>query len=498
MDLIKDITRLAAAAVLTAVTLTASADDTYDNLPFSMPQVATPSIPNYTVSLTDFGGKGDGKTLNTEAFAKAIDHLSKHGGGRLTVPTGLWYTGPILLKSHIELHLENGALVLFSSQRSDYPLVDSYYEGVKSQRCMSPLSAFDAEDVAITGHGIFNGNGQHWRPVKKGKMTEGQWKELCKTGALNEKETVWYPNEIIRDVNEHSSERLAQAIKENTNEAWNAIHDYLRPTLLSFIKCKRVLLENATFENSPSWNIHPLMCSDVTIKNITIRNPWYAQNGDGLDIESCKGVVVKGCSLDVGDDAICIKSGRDKEGRDRGMPTENVIISDCHVYHGHGGFVIGSEMSGGARNIMVRRCQFIGTDTGLRFKSARGRGGVVEKIYIDNVTMASIAKEAITLDLYYSINANGKAIDKADETTPIFRDININNVACRGADRAMVFNGLPEMPVKDISISNSTFTTTQGATIDHIDGLTLNRVVFEQAQGEAITKGGNVGKLTIK
>lgn len=498
MHFLKKIALMAAAAMTTTAAGAANVDDTYDNLPFTMTQVATPSIPDYTVSLSDFGGKGDGKTLNTEAFAKAIDHLSEHGGGRLTVPTGLWYTGPILLKSHIELHLEDGATVLFSSQRSDYPLVDSYFEGVSSRRCMSPLSAFNAEDVAITGRGIFNGNGQHWRPVKKAKLTEGQWKELCKTGALNENKTVWYPTETIRDIDKHSSERLEQARKENTDEAWQAIHDYLRPALLSFIGCKRILLENATFENSPGWNLHPLMCSDLTIRNVTIRNPWYAQNGDGLDLESCNRVIVQGCSLDVGDDAICIKSGRDKEGRDRGMPTENVIISDCHVYHGHGGFVIGSEMSGGARNIMVRRCQFVGTDTGLRFKSARGRGGVVEKIYIDHVTMASIAKEAITLDLYYSINANGKAVGKADETTPVFRDININNVACRGAAKAMVFNGLPEMPVKDISINNSTFTTTQGATIDHIDGLTLNSVVIDQAQGEAITKGDNVGKLTIK
>lgn len=361
---------------------------------------------------------------------------------------------------------------------------------------MSPLTAVNAEDIAITGDGVFNGNGQQWRPVKKGKLTAGQWKKLCKTGALNEKKDIWYPTAKIRDIS-NDSQYMERAFKENTDAAWNEVHDFLRPALLSFINCKRVLLQDATFENSPGWNVHPLMCQDVTVRNVTIRNPWFSQNGDGLDLESCKNVVVTGSSLDVGDDAICIKSGRDKEGRDRGIPTENVIISDCRVYHGHGGFVVGSEMSGGVRNIMVRRCQFIGTDTGLRFKSARGRGGVVEKIYIDNIGMADIAGEALTIDLYYSINASGKAVPVADETTPSFRDIQISNVVCKGAQKAIVLNGLPEMSIKDININHSYFESEQGATMDHIDGVTLNDVSINCKNGERLTKGENAKNLKI-
>ena len=390
------------ASLLTATAQKADGAATaYNDLPFEMRAVAEPKIPDYEVRLTDFGGVADGTTMNTEAFRKAIAALAQRGGGRLTVARGVWLTGPIELKSNTELHLEEGALVLFSPNRADYPLVDSYFEGVRMRRCMSPLTAVNAENIAITGTGVFNGNGQSWRPVKRGKMTDGQWKALCKGGALNKKGDVWYPTEQIRDIDADRDKYYQRAYSENTDEAWQELHDYLRPALLSFIGCKRVLLEDATFENSPAWNVHPLMCEDLTVRNVTIRNPWYSQNGDGLDIESCSNVVVTGCSFDVGDDAMCIKSGRDEEGRKRAMPTQNVVIRDCRVYHGHGGFVIGSEMSGGARNIMVDNCLFIGTDTGLRFKSTRGRGGTVEDIFIRNIGMADIPGDAITFDLYY-------------------------------------------------------------------------------------------------
>lgn len=490
---------LAAALPLSAGTACAQvANGIYDNLPFKMERVVRPSIPSYAVNIGDFGGKPDGKTLNTEAFRKAIAHLASRGGGRLNVPFGVWYTGPIELKSGVELHLEDGALLLFSSDRADYPLMDSYYEGVRSRRCMSPITAANAHDIAITGRGVLNGNGQCWRPVKRSKLTESQWKALFQTGAVNEKGNVWYPTDKVREITENRAAWMECAQGGGGDSVWNEMHDFLRPTLVSFTNCKNVLLQDATFENSPAWNVHPLMCENLTVKDVTIRNPWYSQNGDGLDIESCKNVVVTGTTLDVGDDAMCIKSGRDKEGRDRGMPTENVIISDCRVYHGHGGFVVGSEMSGGARNIMVRRCQFIGTDTGLRFKSARGRGGVVEKIYIDRVGMAGIAGDAITIDLYYSINANGEAVPVADETTPSFRDISISNVVCKGAARPLVLNGLPEMPVKGVSIANSTFETRSGATLNCLDGLTMENVAIDCASGDTIVRGEKVANVVIR
>lgn len=475
--------------------------DPYEGAPFAMERIAEPRIPAYTVSLADFGGQGDGHTMNTEAFRSAMAHLAARGGGRLTVPFGVWLTGPIELKSHVELHLDDGALVLFSDRREDYPLVDSYYEGVRSRRCMSPLTAMDAEHIAITGRGVFNGNGQAWRPVKKGKLTAGQWDALVKGGgALNEKKNTWYPSAAIRDISNDGS-YMAAAYANGDDASWQKVHDYLRPTLVSLIRCKHILLEGVTFENSPSWNVHPLMCQDIIIRDVDIRNPWYAQNGDGLDLESCRNVLLTGTSLDVGDDAICIKSGRDKEGRDRGMPTENVIVRDCRVYHGHGGFVVGSEMSGGARNIWVSHCQFIGTDCGLRFKSTRGRGGVVERIYIDHVGMANMPGEAMTFDLYYA-GANG-GNNKAeafpvDETTPCFRDIHISHVSVRGASKAAYVNGLPEMPVRNLTVTDSHFATTEGFILNHADGITLSSVGIHPAKGEQIVERDGVKNLTVK
>lgn len=467
----------------------------YKDLPFEMPTVSKPVIPNYTINITDFGGVPDGRTKNTQAFAQAMRHLAEKGGGRIVVPAGIWYTGPIAFENNIELHLENGALVLFSNDLADYPIVKTSFEGLNTRRCMSPLSATGKENIAITGQGTFNGNGQHWRPVKKGKMTEGQWKNLCKKGAVGQKGNIWYPNERIREVSENGT-FLAEAFGQDSDSAWLYVHDYLRPVLLSFIGCKNVLLEDATFENSPSWNLHPLMCENVILNRVNVRNPWYAQNGDGLDAESCKNVVVANCTFDVGDDAICIKSGKDKDGRERGIPCENVLIEGCTVYHGHGGFVIGSEMSGGARNISVRNCLFIGTDVGLRFKSTRGRGGVVENIHINGVNMSDIAGDALIFDLYYG-GKGDSPVPPVSEETPSFKNIYISNTLCQSARRAMFFNGLPEMPIKNIQIRNSAFHAETGVVLNEVEGLLLEKVDVTQETGEKITQN-NVTGLVIK
>lgn len=457
----------------------------YREIPFEMEPVHRPVIPAYEISITDFGGNSDGHTKNTEAFASAMKHLSEKGGGKLVVPAGIWYTGPIVFESNVELHLNSGALILFSSDREDYPLIDGYFEGNSAKRCQSPLTAIGKENVAITGFGTINGNGGHWRPVKKGKMTDSQWKERCKTGAVGAKGDVWYPSDRIREVSEDKS-FLNKAYSGNNPADWEYVHDFLRPVMLSFSNCKNVLLEDVTFENSPAWNLHPILCENVILNRVTVRNPWFAQNGDGLDAESCKNVLVNRCSFDVGDDAICIKSGKDKEGRDRGVPCENVLISDCTVYHGHGGFVIGSEMSGGARNILIRNSTFIGTDCGLRFKSTRGRGGMVESVWIDGINMVDIAGDALIFDLYYATKAPMEMMPVTEET-PSFRDIYITNTTCRGAKRAMFFNGLPEMPVNNISVKNSLFSADTGATVNFVNGLTFDNVIINHATGERIT-----------
>lgn len=460
--------------------------------PQVMPQISEPVIPDYQVSLTDFGAIGDGSAMNTEAFATAMKTLAAKGGGHLIVPAGIWLTGPICFESNIDLHLENGALILFTDDLAEYPLVETSFEGLNMVRCQSPISAIEKENISITGFGTINGCGNAWRPVKQGKVSPNFWDRLASKGSLGSKGDVWYPNDTIRTLNEDGlKDKGWQRLKDD----WSYAHDYLRPVLLSLIKCKNVLLENATFENSPSWNIHPLLCENVIVRRVTVRNPDYAQNGDGIDAESCRNVHITECTFDVGDDAICIKSGKDRDGRERAVACENVLIEGCRVYHGHGGFVIGSEMSGGVRNIAVKNCLFIGTDCGLRFKSTRGRGGVVEKIYIDGVNMANISGDAIIFDLYYGVKGEPKA-EPVTEETPSFRDIHISNTVCSGAARAMFFNGLPEMPLSDIYVNNSAFYTDKGAVLNEIAGLDFNNVKIDNSIGEKITTR-NVSNFTI-
>lgn len=445
----------------------------YKGLEFSMPELKIPRFPNREFLITEFGAKGDGITINTEAFAKAIQACEKSGGGKVIVPAGLWLTGPISLKSNVNLHLMQGAHVQFTKNFEDYPLVETTYEGTKQYRCTSPISGFNLENIAITGDGIIDGGGEAWRPVKKYKLTANQWKELIASGGVVDKSgNTWWPSEQAMN-GEKILVELIKSKKELTKEDYEKARDFLRPVMVNLVNCKNILLDGVTFQNSPAWNLHPLMSENIIVRNVTVRNPWYSQNGDGIDVESCKNVVIYNSKFDVGDDAICMKSGKDEFGRKRGIPTENVIIADCIVYHGHGGFTIGSEMSGGVKNIKVSNCNFIGTDVGLRFKSTRGRGGVVENIFIENIYMKDIPTQAVSFNMYYGgaaptedISAEEKSKQSVafeiNESTPIFRNIFLNNIYCIGAEDAVVLQGLPEMPIKNIVLNNVFITSKKG------------------------------------
>ena len=454
-------------AAFACLSLLAMAQESYsrftDGLPFGMPAISAPSIPGYTVSLTDFGAVGDGETLCTASFANAIDALSKRGGGHLIVPRGIWHTGPIVLKSNIDLHLEMGAVILFAADETLYPLIDTSFEGLDTRRCQSPLSGYDLENISITGQGVIDGNGQYWRPLKKSKVTESQWKAFTQGKGVLVRPDYWVPSEGYAKGEKSANMNVPQGME--TAEDWESVKRFLRPVMVSLVRCKNVLLQGVIFQNSPAWNLHPLMCENIIIDNVLARNPSYAQNGDALDLESCKNALIVNSTFDAGDDGICIKSGKDADGRKRGIPCENVVVDGCTVFQGHGGFVVGSEMSGGVKNILVDNCQFLGTDVGLRFKSCRGRGGVVSNIFIRNISMFDIQADAITFNLYYGgksvvevmesgEKANNIDMQPVDETTPEFRDIHIENVVCRNANRALYFNGLPEKPIENIYLKN--------------------------------------------
>lgn len=427
------------------------------------------------VNITSVGAVGDGHTLCTEAFAQAMKRLGAAGGGRLTVPAGTWLTGPIQFESGVELHVERGALVLFTTDYDAYPEVQTVYEGITKTKRMSPLWAYEKRDVSITGPGTFDGQGEAWRPVKQMKLTESAWKALTKGDGVA-LDGIWYPN----------AKRDALAGTAGKPDQRRVLQ---RPTLLEFTRCRNVTLREATFSNSPAWNVHPLMCDSLVIENVNIRNPWFSQNGDGLDLEACSNAVIRNSTFDVGDDAICMKAGKDAEGLSWKRPCQNVVVEGCTVYHGHGGFVVGSEMSGGVKNIAVRNCTFIGTDTGLRFKSLRGRGGVVENILIENVRMIGIPGDAFTFDLYYGANpSSGSQLPVVSEETPSFRNIVVRNVTCRGAGRAIYFNGLPEMPIYNVTLSNSTFSSRLGAELHYARDIVFENVKIQNTEGPRVTQ----------
>ena len=268
----------------------------YEQLPFDMEVVRQPSFPTYSVSIADFGAVSDGHSLCHEAINKAIDHVSAKGGGHVIIPSGLWLCGPIELKSNVDLHTEHGAIIYFCEDHSLYPIIETSFEGLETRRCTSPISAWHCENIAITGHGVFDGNGDTWRAVKKDKMSESQWKSLLKKGGVLEG-TTWYPSEgSIKGKN--ACLEFNNPVGIETEEDWNSIRDWLRPVLLNFVYCKTVLLEGCTFKNSPAWCLHPRSCDHITLDGVTVINPWYSQNGDALDLESCTNALIANCLFD--------------------------------------------------------------------------------------------------------------------------------------------------------------------------------------------------------
>jgi len=357
-------------------------------------------------NITSYGAVPDGKTNCTEAFKAAVAECVKHGGGTVYVPAGTFLTGPIHMQSNITLNLDAGAKLVFSDNPEEFPIVVSRWEGEDS-KVYSPLIFGDnVQNVAITGRGILEGQGATW------------WK-------LNSEKKLSYP----------------------------------RPRFICFQNSNNILIEGITLMNSPAWTINPIMSENITVDKITIKNPANSPNTDGINPESCKNVHISNCHIDVGDDCITLKSGI--EDCSVKVPCENITIVNCTMVHGHGGVVIGSEMSGGVKNVTISNCVFEGTDRGIRIKTRRRRGGVVEDIRVSNIVMKNVICPFV-MNMYYHCGKNGKeqyVWDKnpypVDESTPIFRRIHFSNITARGVNAAAGFiYGLPEMPVEDVTFDN--------------------------------------------
>lgn len=409
-------------------------------------------------SVEDFGEISTDPFVNQKTIQFAIDTISSLGGGRLILIPSIIETGPICLKDNVELYLPFNSYLKFVKKEEFYHTQMFDYEGMEAIRTNSPISIHNCTNVAITGEGVIDGSGEDWRPIKDWKLTNKKWEE--KLNILNDYITeknskIWYPS-----LTSLAGARLG---RDNiTLSESQKYYDFFRPVLISIYKSDKVLIKGITSSNSPAWNIHPLFSSNITIDSVKVQNEYSAQNGDGIDIESCKNVEVKNSTFAVGDDGICIKSGKNKKARMIKVPCENVYIHDNVVYHAHGGIVIGSEMSRGVRNVNCFNNTFIGTDVGLRFKSAIGRGGIVEDIHYDNINMIDLIGEAIIFDLGYSLEKmksekKDNDIFESEEDIPYFRNITISNSNINKCGTFLKINGINKDTVSNIHLENVSF-----------------------------------------
>ena len=444
------------------------------NAPFKM-EITTPNFANNTFSIKDYGAVADGKTLNTEAFKKAIDACSDAGGGRVVVPAGTWLTGSIELKSNVDLHLEKNALVQFTSDHTQYPIIKAG-KSSSSYTPASPIYGYDVKNIAITGQGIFDGAGDSWRPVKKSKVSADVWNSLSKSGVVSDDGKIWWPSAEAMN-----GENYMQHLKNKSDaipEDYLPARDYLRPYMLYLVHCDNIYLEGVAFRNSPKFVFYPNHCTNLTMNNVTILNDWWAQNGDGIDISACKNVMIYKCIVSVGDDGICMKSSTNS--KDTSVQLQNIIIAGCTVLRAHGGFVIGSNTDGGMQNIYVADCQFNGSDIGVRVKSNIGRGGVVRDIYIDNIAMSNIPNEAILFSTSYEDVPAGKSAkgvkEGGSDKIPEFTNFHFSNITCTKATTAISITGLPDKPANNIYFDNVNITAGEGFSALDARDIFLNNV----------------------
>lgn len=429
-------------------------------------EIKLPECGDAEFNIADYGAVAGGKVSNTQAFAEAIAAAAAQGG-KVVVPKGIWLTGPIELRSGVELHLQDNAVILFSKNKEEYPLIVTDYEGIRRIRAVSPISANGQTNIAITGNGVIDGNGHLWRPVKQFKTTERQWKELLSKSSYvidSNEGGVWVPEESIYkgrfrgEIFPDDYDTEEEALREAA-----AYYDFYRPVLMSLKHCERVLIEGVILRNSAAWMLHPYFCEEVTIRNITLVNPAYAQNGDGIDVDSCKNVEIHHSTFMTGDDAICVKAGKDRQARTLKKSSENIYIHDCTVLHSPSGFVIGSEMSRGVKNVLVEDCTCIDSKVGICFKSAIGRGGVVENIHIRRMNMVDLKVKAvsITMDYVHNIMDYHDPVVQSDdpEDIPEFRNVFIEDCRCTGGEWGVTIHGLAGRPdtVHDITIKNCDF-----------------------------------------
>jgi len=458
-----DATPLLRAATLPRVRPDASADP-WSSIDAILARIVAPKFPDRDFEITRFGAVGDGEKSATAALREAIAACHAAGGGRVVVPAGRFLTGPVHLKSHVNLHLAEGATLAFSRAPKDYlPVVLTRFEGVELMNYSPLIYAFEQQNVAVTGAGTLDGQAdeQHWWP----------WKGRRGTAAG--------PNQLA------ARTRLLEMAASGVPVAERVFGEggYLRPSFIEPYRSRNVLIEGVSIVASPMWEIHPVLCTNVTVRNVKIDS--HGPNNDGCDPESCRDVLIEGCTFDTGDDCIALKSGRNDDGRRVNVPVENVIVRDCAMKDGHGGVVIGSEISGGARNIFAERCQMSSPnlDRALRLKTNSVRGGTIEHVYMRDVTVGEVAQAVLTVNFFYEEGDAGGF-------PPVVRDVEMRNVTSRKSKHALFLRGYAHDPVSDVRIVDCTFDgVAQPDVLEGVANLTLRNVrVNGQRRDETITR----------
>ncbi|MCI7575193.1 MAG: glycoside hydrolase family 28 protein [Bacteroidales bacterium] len=472
-------------AVLLSIAVTLSAQQSkyeqyYTDLPVEIEHVQPVQFPATTVLLSNYGAIGDGETLCTEAFRAAIKDLEKQGGGHLIVPKGVWKTGPIVLKSNIDLHLNRGAVIRFSEDKSLYVIPSS--SGKEKTKADACIKASKCENVGITGKGILDGQGFYWRPIKKKKVMKDPagkeiWESALALGGVV-KDDIWYPFNLNNGI---------PNIASNADD-----QEKMRSHLINITDSKNVIVQGVTITNSPKFHLVPTRCQNLIIDGVTVDCPWWAQNGDAMDIGNTQVCLVVNCNINCGDDGICMKGGVGDRGRDAG-PNRDFLIMNDTVYRAHGGFVIGSEFCGGMQRLIVRNCVFDGTDIGLRFKSAPGRGGWCEDIICQDIVMKQIRETAIFFESGYADRAVGRSATATDDKSAYFPDwgnFTFRNIVCVSPMEAVTITGLKGKPVHDLLFDNVQFygVRSSGLTLKHAEKLTFKGCTLTGGDGNNIDR----------
>lgn len=416
-------------------TTSVSESDPWRRMEFIIKNLPKTNFQDKTYNINDFGAVADGKTLNTQAFQKAIQTCASNGGGKVLIPNGKYVTGAIHLESNVNLHLEDQAEILFSLNPKDYPIVHTSWEGTEVMNYSPLIYAKNKTNVAITGKGTLNGqadNTNWW--IWSGGKNYG-WKKGIPS--QNDPQN----REVLVDMAERGTPVNERVFGEGR---------YLRPNFIEFFECNTVLVKDITVINAPFWILHPIKTNNMIIDGVTVNS--HGPNNDGCDPEYSQNIIIRNCTFNTGDDCIAIKAGRDADGRRVAISSKNIIVQNCKMIDGHGGVVIGSEISAGVNNVFVENCVMDSPnlDRAIRIKTNSKRGGIIEDVFVRNLEVGTVKECVLKLNMFYNVYGS-----QTGNFIPTIRNIHLENVNVKNGGKYSIWaEGYEQSPVENITLTN--------------------------------------------